>query len=160
MEIGVKIAIIIGMFLAAVLYAMSAKAAEPLKAGDPAPDFSLPDQQGKARTLDEFKGSWLVLYFYPKDDTPGCTREACYFRDDHEKFAALGAAVVGISVDDTQSHASFAKKYHLPFPLLSDKGGTVAEKYGALLDLAGVYKLARRHSFLIDVQGRIAKIYR
>jgi len=98
------------------------------------------------------------LYFYPKDDTPGCTQEACTFRDDLNQLTAIGAQVVGVSVDDTNSHAKFAKKYHLPFPLLADKDGKVAESYGALLNL-GLIKVARRFTFLIDPQGKISRLY-
>jgi peroxiredoxin Q/BCP len=99
-----------------------------------------------------------VLYFYPKDDTPGCTKEACSFRDDLHKLEKLGAKVVGVSVDDTNSHTEFAKKYHLPFPLLSDKDGTVANKYGALTNL-GFIKMAKRYTFLIDPDGILKKCY-
>jgi peroxiredoxin Q/BCP len=127
-------------------------------AGEAAPDFSLPDQDGKTRSLSEFRGKWLVLYFYPKDDTPGCTRQACAFRDDRHELAALGAEVAGVSVDDVESHIDFAKEHRLPFPLLSDAGGAVAARYGSLRDL-GLVKFARRNTFLIDPQGRVAKVY-
>ena len=99
-----------------------------------------------------------MLYFYPKDDTPGCTQEACAFRDDLALITEMNAQVVGISVDDSESHAQFAKKYHLPFPLLADKSGAVADSYGALLNL-GIMKLARRFTFLIDPEGNLNKIY-
>ncbi|TAJ79405.1 MAG: peroxiredoxin [Gallionellaceae bacterium] len=126
--------------------------------GGAAPDFSLPDQHGVPRNLKEFSGKWLVLYFYPKDDTPGCTQEACAFRDDLHKLTALGAQVVGISVDDGKSHAEFAQKYHLPFPLLADSGKEVATRYGVLLNL-GLMKFAKRYTFLIDPQGRVREVY-
>lgn len=138
--------------------ARAARAGELPKAGQLAPAFQLPDQAGKTWTLDEFQGKWLVLYFYPKDDTPGCTQEACAFRDDLQHLTDMGAAVVGISVDDRDSHAEFAKKYHLPFPLLADQGGVVAERYGALLNL-GILRFARRFTFLISPQGKISKVY-
>jgi peroxiredoxin Q/BCP len=128
------------------------------KVGDAAPAFSLADQGGKVRSIAEFRGKWLVLYFYPKDDTPGCTEQACTFRDDMHKLAALGAEVVGVSVDDTLSHAAFAKKYSLPFPLLADDKGEVAARYGSIRDLA-LIKFAQRNTFLIDPQGKIAKVY-
>jgi peroxiredoxin Q/BCP len=99
-----------------------------------------------------------VLYFYPKDDTPGCTKEACAFRDDLASLEKLGAKVVGISVDDSDSHAKFAAKYHLPFPLLADEDGKVAESYGALANLF-VVKIAKRYTFLIDPKGKISKVY-
>jgi peroxiredoxin Q/BCP len=142
----------------AVLVSRMALAGEVPQAGQAAPDFNLPDQDGKQHSLKEFAGKWLVLYFYPKDDTPGCTQEACSFRDDLHQLSALGAQVVGISVDDSSSHAAFARKYHLPFPLLADKSATVAASYGVLLNL-GVLKLARRYTFLVDPQGRISKVY-
>lgn len=142
----------------ALLLGQVARAGELPKVGEAAPDFELPDQNGVGHTLKEFAGKWLVLYFYPKDDTPGCTQEACAFRDDLHKLTALGAQVVGISVDDSRSHADFAKKYHLPFPLLADKSTAVAARYGALMNL-GFFKIAKRYTFLIDPQGRIAKVY-
>jgi peroxiredoxin Q/BCP len=126
--------------------------------GSSAPEFALPDQNGRQVRLADFRGHWVVVYFYPKDDTPGCTEEACSFRDDVHRITALGAQVVGISLDDTASHAAFAQKYHLPFPLLSDGDAVVARRYGALSDWL-VAKFARRYTFLIDPQGRIARVY-
>ena len=126
--------------------------------GAAAPGFSLPDQNGATRRLAEWRGRWVVLYFYPKDDTPGCTTEACSFRDDISLLTELGAQVVGISVDDTVSHKAFAEKYHLPFPLLSDATTEVARQYGALSDWL-VVKVAKRYTFLVDPAGRIAKVY-
>jgi thioredoxin-dependent peroxiredoxin len=143
---------------AALLVARAARSGELPQVGKPAPDFKLPDQNGKLHTLQDFRGKWLVLYFYPKDDTPGCTQEACAFRDDLNQITQLGAQVVGVSVDDTDSHAEFAKKYHLPFPLLSDKSTETAARYGALLNLY-LIKFARRYTFLIDPQGNINKVY-
>ena len=128
------------------------------QAGQAAPDFSLQDQSGKTHRLSDYAGKWLGLYFYPKDDTPGCTKEACSFRDDLFQLEKLGAKVVGVSVDDTDSHAKFAAKYNLPFPLLADKDAKTAESYGALNNLL-VIKIARRYTFLIDPQGKIAKNY-
>ncbi len=142
----------------ALLVSQMARAGELPKVGEAAPDFNLPDQDGKSHQLKDFAGKWLVLYFYPKDDTPGCTQEACAFRDDLSKLTKLGAQVVGVSVDDGASHAEFAKKYHLPFPLLADKSTEVAARYGALMDLA-VFKIAKRYTFLIDPQGKVAKVY-
>jgi peroxiredoxin Q/BCP len=127
--------------------------------GDPAPDFSLVDQSGTTRSLSAYRGRWVVLYFYPKDDTPGCTKEACQSRDDYVQAKQLGAEVLGVSIDNTDSHAAFAAKYSLPFPLLADRDGAVAKRYDSLF---GIWPLrfARRHTFLIDPQGKIAKIYR
>lgn len=133
-------------------------AAPPPAAGSPAPDFSLPDAQGRERHLSEWRGKWLVLYFYPKDDTPGCTTEARNFRDVVPSLAKLNAVVVGISLDDADSHREFAGRHDLPFPLLADAGGAVARRYGALSDF-GVLRFARRYTFLVNPEGRIAKVY-
>ncbi len=133
-------------------------AATTPKIGEQAPDFNLPNAKGELMSLASFKGSWVVLYFYPKDDTPGCTKEACTFRDGLHKLEKLGAKVVGVSVDDGKSHAEFAKKYSLPFPLLSDKDGAVAKQYGALSDFL-VMKMAKRYTFLIDDNGVLRKSY-
>ena len=141
-----------------LLWRGMAVAAEMPKIGEPAPAFTLPDQDGKSRSLADFGNKWLVLYFYPKDDTPGCTEQACTFRDDWQKLVSLGAEVVGVSVDDVTRHLSFAKKYSLPFPLLADTGGDVAGHYGSAYNLV-LFKIAKRNTFLIDPQGRIAKVY-
>jgi peroxiredoxin Q/BCP len=152
--------VLLAIALAGLLLFFYLKSASsgPLKVGAPAPTFSLLDQSGQLRTLDEFKGRWLVLYFYPKDNTPGCTKEACHFRDDHSALQQYGANVVGISVDSPAAHAQFANKYRLPFPLLADTSGLVAKSYGALINL-GWLKLAKRHTFLIDSDGKVAKVY-
>ena len=133
--------------------------AEPLERGSAAPDFDLLDQNSQRHTLSEYAGRWLVLYFYPKDDTPGCTTEACEFRDDIFILRGMGVTVMGVSLDDVDSHREFAEKYHLPFPLLSDAQGKVAARYGAL-GKWGPAKFAKRQTFIIDPDGRIAKIYR
>ena len=149
---------IITSTLLAILATQAVLAADPPQAGQAAPDFSLPDQNGTQHSLSEFRGKYLVLYFYPKDDTPGCTEEACKFRDDFSKIRQMGAQVVGVSIDNTDNHAEFAKKYHLPFPLLADSDGKVAASYGAERNL-GFAKIAKRYTFLIDPEGRIRKIY-
>lgn len=159
MGCAMKWLMIFGLVGALVLMLIRmAQAAELPKTGQSAPVFNLPDQEGKYHQLSDYSGTWLVLYFYPKDDTPGCTQEACAFRDDLHLLTELGAMVVGVSVDDSSSHAEFAKKYHLPFPLLADKGKVVAEQYGVLLNL-GLFKIAKRYTFLINPQGKIVKIY-
>jgi thioredoxin-dependent peroxiredoxin len=129
-----------------------------VRVGQRAPDFALPDANGHMHRLADWQGKWLILYFYPKDDTPGCTREACHFRDDSAQFKALGASVVGVSVDSVSSHADFASKHQLPFPLLADSAGTVAAAYGALFNLF-VFQAAKRMTFLIDPQGNVAQMY-
>ncbi len=123
--------------------------------GSVAPDFELADQNGQMHRLSDYAGRWLVLYFYPRDDTPGCTQEACRFRDDIGVLGNLNAAVVGVSVDDTASHADFSRKFQLPFSLLSDPAGHTAAAYGSLLNL-GLMRFARRHTFIIAPDGRIA----
>lgn len=127
--------------------------------GSPAPDFALPDQHGVTHALGEYRGRWLVLYFYPKDQTPGCTRQALCFRDAYGEFTARGIAVCGISVDQPASHARFAEKHGLPFTLLADAKGRIAAAYGSLIDF-GWLKFARRNAFVIDPAGRIAAVHR
>ena len=100
--------------------------------GQAAPDFRLQDQKGDWHTLAQYKGKWVVLYFYPKDDTPGCTTEVCTFRDDVAKLHRQNAEVLGVSLDDVKSHEAFAEKYHVPFPLLSDNAQVAAKSYGVL----------------------------
>jgi peroxiredoxin Q/BCP len=144
---------------ALLLWRTAAAAKRNLPAvGDEAPAFELPDQDGKSRTLSEFRGKWLVLYFYPRDDTPGCTTQACHFRDDSGSFDALGAVVCGVSVNDSDSHADFARAHKLPFTLLADRGGKVAARYGSLWNF-GLVKLVKRNTFLIDPRGRAARVY-
>lgn len=126
--------------------------------GGQAPDFSLRDAKGELHSLIDYKGQYLILYFYPKDDTPGCTKEACHFRDDMSQLEKLGAKIIGVSVDTSESHAKFAEKHHLPFPLLADTDGRVAKSYYALTDLL-LIKLAKRYTFLIDPDGKVKKIY-
>ncbi|MET0068258.1 MAG: peroxiredoxin [Candidatus Thiodiazotropha sp.] len=130
-----------------------------LQVGEAAPDFELIDQNGESQSLEAYRGHWVVLYFYPKDDTPGCTTEACQFRDDYLQLTEMGAHVLGVSTDEVSSHQEFAEKYHLPFPLLSDAQGEVAKRYGSLFQI-GPLRYAKRHSFIIDPQGELAEIYR
>ena len=153
-----KIFIIICVAIFIYLFRINIMAAPILKSGDDAPNFTLPDNQGRQVSLSDFKSKWVVLYFYPKDDTPGCTTEACHFRDDFKLLENLGAQVVGMSIDDSFSHKKFAEKYNLPFPLLSDASGEVASLYGALNNFL-VIKLAKRYTYLINPQVKIAKIY-
>ena len=154
-------AMLIASFLSMLTFfsGVSVASANELKVGDSAPAFELVDQFDKNVSLQSAQGKWVVLYFYPKNDTPGCTTEACSFRDNINKLIAQKAVILGVSLDDRASHAAFAKKHNLPFSLLADENAEVAEKYGALLDLKFI-KFAKRHSFIIDPQGKIAKIYR
>ncbi|HLC51066.1 MAG TPA: thioredoxin-dependent thiol peroxidase [archaeon] len=133
-----------------------------LKTGSRAPDFSLKDQKGKLHKLFDYKGQWVLVYFYPKDDTPGCTKEACSIRYNFPAFKKAKLNVLGISVDSVESHEKFAKKYSLPFTLLSDKNKTAVKKYGVWgkKKFLGVkYEGTNRTSFLIDPKGKIAKTY-
>lgn len=133
--------------------------ANNLSVSDTAPDFTLTNQHQETLSLSDYRGQWVVLYFYPKNDTPGCTTEACSFRDNINALIAQQAVVLGVSVDNAESHKAFAEKYKLPFSLLSDPKAEVASLYGAVLNL-GLVKFAKRHSFIIDPDGRIAKVYR
>lgn len=126
--------------------------------GEIAPDFHLQDQNNQWHELEDYRGKWLVLYFYPKADTPGCTTEACEFRDNIFAFEDIGAAIIGVSVDDVISQKEFSDKYHLPFPLLSDAKQEVAESYGVLTTFFG-RTLASRQTFLVGPGGYVAKHY-
>jgi peroxiredoxin Q/BCP len=145
--------------LLAVALAGAAVAAEPPAVGAPAPAFELKDQAGKTHTLSDYQGKWVVLYFYPKDNTPGCTTQACEFRDNIFAYRELGAVILGISVDDVASHKAFAEQHSLPFPILADSDKSVTTAYGTLKEYVGIAKMARRDTFIIDPQGRIAKHY-
>ncbi len=130
--------------------------------GNKAPDFTMSDQEGETHSLTEAKGKWVLLYFYPKDDTPGCTTEACTIRDSWSAFKKTGTIVWGVSTDSTKSHAKFATKYKLPFTLLADPDKEVVGRYGVWGEkkfMGRTYQGTRRTSFLIDPDGRIAKIY-
>jgi len=131
-------------------------------AGVPAPDFSLPDENGVTHTLSEFRGKFVVLYFYPKDDTPGCTTEACNFRDDYSAYEKAGAVILGVSPDSSKSHTKFKQKFHLPYTLLADEGHQVCDLFGVWgpknfkgREYDGVY----RTTFVIGPDGNIAKVF-
>ena len=144
--------------LALTMTSLQSMAGQTPAVGAAAPGFRLQDQNGEWHDLEDYRGSWLAVYFYPKDDTPGCTTEACNFRDNIYAFKAIGAAVVGISVDDVESHKKFSDKYKLPFIILADETGATAEAYGLLRDWK-LMKIAARQSFIVDPQGMIAKHY-
>lgn len=132
------------------------------KVGTAAPDFSLPDQRGQIVSLASYRGQPLILYFYPKDDTPGCTKEACGFRDDWDAFEEAGIKVVGISPDSSASHAKFREKYDLPFTLLADEGHKVCEDYGVwgTKKFRGrEYMGVKRTTFIIDSDGKISHVF-
>ena len=144
--------------LVLALVSMPLIAGEAPAVGADAPSFKLQDQNGEWHALEDYRGQWLAVYFYPKDDTPGCTKEACNFRDNIYAFKAIGAAVVGVSVDDVESHKEFSDKYKLPFTLLADQDREMAGAYGVLKDYK-VLSVASRQSFLVDPDGKIAKHY-
>lgn len=127
--------------------------------GDPAPEFELSDQNGQLHSLEDYRDQWVVLYFYPKDETPGCTTEACEFRDNIFAFRDLNAQVLGISLDDVDSHLAFAENHSLPFPLLADTDGSAANAYGVRTRMMGM-TVARRQTFIIDPAGSIARHYK
>lgn len=125
-------------------------------------DFTLPDQDGKTHTLQDYKGKWVLLYFYPKDDTPGCTIEACTIRDQFKDFQTINAVVLGVSTDTVASHRKFATNYELPFTLLSDVNKEVVGAYGVFGEkkfMGRTYMGTKRMSFLINPKGNIAKVY-
>jgi peroxiredoxin Q/BCP len=133
-----------------------------LPAGIPAPDFELPDDENMPRKLSDFRGKNVVLYFYPKDDTPGCTTEACNFRDDYSAYEKAEVAVLGVSPDTVKSHVKFKQKFQLPFPLLADEGHKVCDLYGVWGEkkfMGREYQGVLRTTFLIDKNGKIVKVF-
>ncbi len=144
----------------ALLLGAAAYAAEPPAVGAAAPAFKLQDQAGKWHTLSDYKGKWVVLYFYPKDNTPGCTTQACEFRDNIFAYRELGAVILGVSVDDVASHKNFAEEHSLPFPILADSEKKTVADYGTLKEYLGFAPMARRDTFIIDPNGRVAKHYK
>ena len=147
--------IITASVITVLLIASSSSIAAP-KVGDKSPNFSLQDQNNITHTLSDYEGQWVVLYFYPKDDTPGCTTQACDFRDAVKRIIASKSVVFGLSLDSVASHKLFAEKYNLPFSVLADETGEVSELYDSLRKLLGY---AKRNTFIVDPEGNIAKIY-
>ena len=146
------------LFLAALSMGKNVCAAEALTIGAPAPDFELSDQTGQLHSLEDYRDQWVVLYFYPKDETPGCTTEACEFRDNIFEFRKINVQILGVSFDDVESHRKFAEHHDLPFPLLADTEGNAAEAYGVKTKMFGM-TVAKRQTFLIDPAGNLAKHY-
>lgn len=134
----------------------------PIRAGKIAPDFELQDDDGIVRRLTDFRGRALILYFYPADDTPGCTKEACNFRDDYSAYKKAGVTILGVSPDTVQSHAKFKAKYSLPFPLLADVGHAICSKYGVWGSkkfMGREFDGVLRTTFLIDKEGKITRVF-
>lgn len=152
-----RILTLLSILLLGISATAGARPAGPTE-GDAAPGFRLQDQNAEWHSLDDYRGKWVVLYFYPKDDTPGCTTEACNFRDEIVRYRALGAKVLGVSLDDVESHQEFAAKYSLPFPLLADVDAEAAQAYDVVTDYL-VTKVASRQTFIIDPAGVIVKHY-
>ncbi|MDX1626357.1 MAG: peroxiredoxin [Wenzhouxiangellaceae bacterium] len=147
-------------FIAALLVsaALAAPSFAEVTEGDPAPAFSLPDQYGEVHALEDFEGRWLVVFFYPKAGTPGCTTEACSFRDNIYALRGAGAEVVGISMDSIDEQKAFSDEYRLPYAILSDEDGTVSEAFGVRRSFGGA-DIANRESFLVGPDGVIVKHY-
>ncbi len=134
----------------------------PIQAGITAPDFTLKDETGTERTLSDYRGKPVVLYFYPKDDTPGCTTEACSFRDDYSQYQKAGVVILGVSPDPPKKHAKFKEKYSLPFTLLADEGHAVSEQYGVWgrkKFMGREYDGVFRTTYLIDAGGKILSVF-
>src|SRR5271165_25744 len=148
------VVVVVLIMLVPRLLSRSAPPAE----GSNAPDFTLPSQEGSSVSLKDYRGKWVVLYFYPKDQTPGCTREAHNFQADQSKYDARNSVILGVSVDSVDSHKKFCTKEGLNFKLLADSDGEVSREYGSLTNL-GLVKFAARHTFLIDPSGKIARAY-
>jgi len=142
-----------------VVIAQLATASESLQVGQAAPDFELPDQDGQLHSLEDYRDQWVVLYFYPKDETPDCTTQAREFRDNIFAYRKLNAQILGVSLDNVASHQRFAEHHNLPFPLLADFDSVVAEAYHVKTRMIGL-TFAKRQTFLIDPAGSIAKHYK
>lgn len=154
--IALIIAAVAGMLMLAL--APDGSATDQPSIGNLAPEFELPDQTGQLHSLEDYRGQWVVLYFYPKDETPGCTKEACEFRDNIFTFRDLNARILGVSLDDVDSHREFAENHSLPFPLLADTEGRAADAYGVKARMLGM-TIAKRQTFLVDPDGNIARHY-
>jgi len=148
----------IAAVIAALSFTSVGIANDELVIGSPAPQFELPDQDGQLHSLEDYRDQWVVLYFYPKDETPGCTTEACEFRDNIFAFRELNAQILGVSLDDVESHKAFAENYSLPFPLLADVGGDTSSAYGVKTRMFGM-TVAKRQTFIIGPDGNIAVHY-
>ena len=153
-----RTAISLSLLIYSCIGGLSFAQAEGVGEGDPAPGFELIDQDGDIHSLEDYRDKWVALYFYPKDDTPGCTTEACEFRDYIFSFEELNCQILGVSLDDDKSHKEFSEKYSLPFPLLADVKGTTADAYGVRSKMFGI-SVAKRQTFLIDPDGNVIKHY-
>jgi len=153
-----RLSVIKQLFLLVSILITSSSVLANLEVGDKAPNFILNDQNNQAHQLSDYEGRWVILYFYPKDDTPGCTTQACDFRDAVKRIIASRSVVFGLSLDSVESHKRFSDKNNLPFSLLSDEEGVAAKSYDSLNNFMG-YKSAKRNTFIIDPEGFLSKIY-
>ena len=153
-----RLSVIKQLSLLVFLLITSSSVLANLEVGDKAPNFILNDQNNQAHQLSDYEGRWVILYFYPKDDTPGCTTQACDFRDAVKRIIASRSVVFGLSLDSVESHKRFSDKNNLPFSLLSDEEGVAAKSYDSLNNFMG-YKSAKRNTFIINPQGFLSKIY-
>ena len=153
-----RLSVIKPIFLLVLVLITSSSVLANLEVGDKAPNFILNDQNNEAHQLSDYEGRWVILYFYPKDDTPGCTTQACDFRDAVKRIIASRSVVFGLSLDSVESHKRFSDKNNLPFSLLSDEEGVAAKSYDSLNNFMG-YKSAKRNTFIINPQGFLSKIY-
>ncbi len=154
-----KLLLIVALFALSISLASSVGAVgDPPSVGDPAPEFKLTSDEGKLVSLADFKGKWLILYFYPKDFTSGCTLQAHNFQRDLQKYEKINAVVVGVSVDSAESHKNFCAKEGLNFKLLSDADAKISEQYGSVMEYSGA-KLSARNTFIIDPDGKVARVF-
>ena len=158
MKIKISIALVAVAAFAVIAFTSIGVANDSVVVGEQAPEFELSDQDGQLHSLEDYRDQWVVLYFYPKDDTPGCTTEACEFRDNIFAFKDLNAQILGVSLDDVESHKSFAESYSLPFPLLADVEGAAATAYGVKTRMMGM-EVAKRQTFIISPDGTVARHY-
>jgi peroxiredoxin Q/BCP len=158
MKRNISIALVALVTAAAFGFSSLGIANDHVSVGAAAPEFELPDQEGQLHSLEDYRDQWVVLYFYPKDETPGCTTEACEFRDNIFAFRDLNAQILGVSLDDVESHKAFAENHGLPFPLLADVDGAAASAYGVKTRMLGM-EVAKRQTFVIAPDGTIAKHY-
>jgi peroxiredoxin Q/BCP len=158
MKIKFSIALVAVAAFAVIAFTSIGVANDSVVVGEQAPEFELSDQDGQLHSLEDYRDQWVVLYFYPKDDTPGCTTEACEFRDNIFAFKDLNAQILGVSLDDVESHKSFAESYSLPFPLLADVEGAASTAYGVKTRMLGM-EVAKRQTFIISPDGTVARHY-
>ena len=158
MKRNITFALIFAALAAVFGFTSIGVANDQVTTGDTAPEFELSDQNGQLHSLEDYRDQWVVLYFYPKDETPGCTTEACEFRDNIFAYRDLNAQILGVSLDDAESHKAFAENHGLPFPLLADVDGLAATAYGVKTRMFGM-TVAKRQTFIIGPDGKIAKHY-